>query len=303
MKILIFSDPKKDGQAQADSEQPLSPEERKANSYRAQGWIKDAQGVLQNFFNAETDAERAQWTIRGSVNEAEMAAVYDKFQEDSFRTPISVFSPVSLSDVDTKRGIFLMAYNRPEQFTIKSFFRPVPPLRVRYGLEQPSSMLISEAAVSNFVDRPLKIMAFFAKTPDGLKLDWQTYAQTKFRLLDQFVTNPEPGARGVFRVFIQEDVALDGRDRAGFSVFRLSDPANNSDFAKVLVKDESELGRALALLKWRDRVVAKPPVRNATVSLTWSNDPEPTLRMGELICWEFLGLGGERGNWKENAGE
>ena len=196
-----------------------------------------------------------------------------------------------------------MTYNRPEQFTIRSFFRPIPPLRVRYGLEEPDPWLISEASVRNFVDGPLKVMAFFSKTPDGLRLDWQTYAQTKFRLLDQFVSNPEPGGRGVFRVFVQQDVDLDGRDKDGISMFRFTDPANLSDYAKVLIKDESDLGNALAPLRWRGRVVAKAPVRNATVSLVWSNDDEPTLQMGELICWEFLGLGGDRGNWKEKANE
>ena len=303
IKILVFSDPKKTTKASADSAQPLSQEERRDNIYRTRGWIEDAKEVLQNFFDAKTNEERAAWTIRGSVNEAEMAAIYEKFEEDSFRNPVDIFSPVPLADSDTKRGIFLMAYNRPEQFTIRSFFRPVPPLRVRYGLEQADNWLISEASVSNFVDRPLRIMAFFGKTEDGLKLDWQVYAQTKYRLLDKFVTNPEPGARGVFRVFIQEDVDLDGRDGNGFSIFRVSDPANGSDYAKVLVKDESELGFALSSLKWRDRVIAKPPLRNATVSLVWSDEPEPSLQMDELICWEFLGLGGERGNWKVKTGE
>ena len=157
--------------------------------------------------------------------------------------------------------------------------------------------------MSNFVDKPLKILAFFKKTPEGLKLDWQTYAQTKYRLLDEFVSNPEPGKRGVFRVFVQQDVDLDQRDGQSATVYRLTDPANSEDYAKVLVKDESELGRVFAPLKWRGRVVAKAPVRNATVSLSWSDDEEPRLQMGELICWEFLGLGGTRGNWKESAGE
>lgn len=301
--VVLSSDKKKVAQEEPSAGLSLSPEERKDNAYRTRGWIEEAETVLQGFLEAETIEERAKWTIRGTSNEAEMASVYSKFEEDGFRTPVSIFSPVALSDSDTKRGIFLMTYNRPEQFTIRNFFRPIPPLRVRYGIEEPDQWLVSEAAVNNFVDRPLKVMAFFAKTPEGLKLDWQTYGQTKFRLLDQFVNNPEAGARGIFRVFVQEDVDLDGRDKEGFSVFRFSDPANSSDYAKVLVKDDSELGRAMASLKWRDRIVVKAPVRNATVSLVWSNDPKPSLQMGELICWEFLDLGGERGNWKENASE
>ena len=303
VKVLFFSNKDKSVKEAPTAAQSLSPEERKENAYRTRGWIDEAQGVMQNFLDAKTNEERALWTIRGASNESEMAAVYEKFDEDAYRTPVNIFSPVPLGNTDTQRGLFLMTYNRPEQFTIRSFFRPVPPLRVRYGLEKPDPWLISEASVTNFVDGPMKVMAFFLKTPEGLRLDWQTYAQTKFRLLNQFVSNPEPGARGVFRVFVQQDVDLNGRDTNGFTVYRFSDPANLNDFAKVLIKDDSDLGKALAPLKWRDRIVPKAPVRNATVSLVWSDEPEPSLQMGELICWEFLELGGVRGNWKSKASE
>lgn len=303
-KIFLPSE-KKDvtTKTRVSPQQKLTPEERRDNAYRRQGWIEEAEAVLVKFLEAKTVEERAALTIRGSLNEAEMAAVYDEFAEEVQRTPVDVFSPMLLADQDTKRGIFLMIYNRPEQFAIGGFFRPVPPMRVKYGLEEPDLFLVSEASLINFVDQPLRVMAYFLKTPEGMKLDWQSYAQTKYRLLRQFVDNPEAGRKGVFRVFVQEDVDLDGRDGEGFSVFRFSDPANQKDFAKVLVKNESELGRALAPLKWRGRVVGRAPIRNATVSLIWSNDEQPVLQMGELICWEFLGLGGERGNWKKGASE
>lgn len=302
LKIFRFGD-EKPAAADGDNAVRMTPEERRDNAYRMQGWIADAEAVLEQFFTAETVAERAALTIRGSKNESAMAAVYSEFAEDGHRTPVSVFSPVTLGDRDTHRGIFLMTYNRPEQFAIRSFFRPIPPMRVKYGLEAPDGLLVTEAALNNFVDRPLKVMAFFYKTPEGLKLDWQTYAQTKYRLLKRFVENPEPGQAEVFRVSLHEDVDLERRDREGFSVYRLSDPANAEDYAKVLVKDDSELGEALSPLKWRNRVVARAPKRNATVSLQWTDEDEPRLQLGELICWEFLGLGGERGNWKEKAEE
>lgn len=285
------------------SRENLTLAERQDNAYRTSGWIPEAEAVLEKFFQATTIEERAALTIRGSKNESEMAAIYQDFDEAVRRTPASVFSPVSLGEGDTKRGIFLMTYNRPEQFAIRRFFRPIPPLRVKYGLEEPSNLLLTEASVNNFVDEPLRVMAFFRKTPEGLKLDWQTYAQTKYRLLDRFLANPEPRKRGIFRVFVQEDVDLDGRDVAGTSVFRFSDLSSPLDYAKVLIRDESELGKALAPLKWRGKMVRNFPMRNATVSLVWSDDPEPELQMGELICWEFLGLGGERDNWKTDLGE
>lgn len=301
--IVLGPKPEQDEKSEEEVAGVLSPEEREENAYRAKGWIAEGENVLARFYETEAIAERAAVTIRGSQNEAEMAAIYEEYEEQGHRTPPSVYSPVSLGDSDTGRGIFLMTYNRPEQFAIRSFFRPIPPMRVKHGLEDPDPFLTAEASLNNFVDKPLKILAFFKRTPEGLKLDWQTYAQTKYRLLDVFVSNPEAGKRGVFRVFVQEDVDLDQRDGEGASVFRMSDPANSTDYAKVLVQDDSELGRAFAPLKWRGRVVAKAPIKNATVSLYWSDEPEPKLQMGELICWEFLGLGGTRGNWKEPVGE
>ena len=301
--LKILRSPNRGEAKTSDSSSPkFTPEERRDNIYRAKDWIVDAEATLQKFFEAKTVEERAVLTIRGKQNEAEMAAIYNDFQEDAHRTPMSVFSPVQLNDQDTKRGLFLMTYNRPEQFAITNFFRPIPPIRVKYGLEEPGPFLMSEAAVQNFVDKSLRVMAFFKKTPAGMKLDWQTYAQTKYRLLDRFVNHPEPGQKGVFRVFVQEDVDLEQRDTPGKSVFRFTDPANPQDYAKVLVQDDSELGRALSPLKWRQRIVARAPIKNATVSLKWSDSEEPVLQMGELICWEFLGLGGERGNWKSEAG-
>lgn len=301
-KLLLFPD-KETVSSDSEAAAPSTSDDRQDRLYRTQGWIADAEETLEKFFQAETLAERAALTIRGSQNEAEMAAIFEEFDDDGHRTPVSVFSPVKLGEEDAERGMFLLTYNRPEQFAISSFFRPIPPMRVKYGLEEPDQFLRLEAAVSNFVDEPLRVMAFFRKTPEGLKLDWQTYAQTRYRLLNHFVNNPEPGRKGIFRVFIQEDVDIEGRDGAGYSVFRFTDPANTKDFAKVLVRDQSELGSALAHLKWRNRLVPRAPVRNATLSLVWTDDPQPALQMGELICWEFLGLGGERGNWRQQASE
>ena len=298
VKVLLTPDKKKNTANTEKTEKVLTPEERVENAYRSHGWVEDAQDALKQFFEADTIKGRSAVTVRGVQNEGEMAAIYQDFNEQPHRTPVDAFSSVALGEQDAKRGIYLMSYNRPRQFAIGSFFRPIPPLRVKYGLEEPDNLLVSEGAVNNFIDQPLRILAFFKKTSEGMKLDWQTYVQTKYRLLDRFVSRPERGRTGVFRVFVQEDIDLERRNGPGQSVYRFVDPANPQDFAKILVEDESELGKALSPLKWTDRAVSKAPVKNATVSLKWSDEDEPSLQMGELICWEFLGLGGERGNWK-----
>ena len=278
-------------------------EERREISYREQGWVEEAKEVLRRFLTTESVEERAALTIGGSENEARMARLDESLLDRDYPISIDAFSPVWLEEEDAKRGIFLMNYSRPQQVAMRSFFRPVSPIRVSYGLEKPDNLLLTEGAISNFLEEPVRVLAFFRKTSEGMKLDWQTFVQTRFRLFDSFLTQPSAGKKGVFRVSVEQDVRIGRKSEKGVSVFRLSDPANREDFVKILVEDESELGRALAPLKWLDRVVSRIPVRNATVGLMWSHDVEPKLKIEELISWEFIGLGGERGNWKTQDSE
>ena len=197
-----------------------------------------------------------------------------------------------------------MNYSRPSQFTIRDFFRPVPPLRVKYGVEKADLLLTGEAVASNFLEEEIRVLAFFRKQADGrMLLDWSTFVQTKHRLLRKFVENPSPGREGIFRVVIQEDVDIERQNDHGSAIFRLSDPAHLGDSAKVLIRNESELGRTFDSLKWRGRMKGGIPSRNATVKLVWSNASQPKLELGGLLCWEFLDLGGELGNWKKEPSE
>lgn len=285
-----------DAPSPAQSASPLTVEQRAANAYEQKGWIPEAQQTLNAFLEARTPAERAQVTLSEA---SQLEAFYQEYPFDERDTSLQSFSPVSLGKEDTSRGLFLMNYNRPSQFAIKEFFRPIPPLRVRHGLEEPDPILMGAASLDNFVEEPMRVMAFFRRGEDGrLLIDWETFAQTKHRLLRKFVENPEPGKSEVFRVFVQEDVDFEDREGTGVSVFRVCDPANQEDYAKVLVRDSSEIGRAFAPLRWRGRAVRVAPKRNATIALTWSDEAEPQLQLGRMICWQFIGLGGEPGNWQ-----
>ena len=90
-KIFLPSE-KKDvtTKTRVSPQQKLTPEERRDNAYRRQGWIEEAEAVLVKFLEAKTVEERAALTIRGSLNEAEMAAVYDEFAEEVQRTPVDL---------------------------------------------------------------------------------------------------------------------------------------------------------------------------------------------------------------------
>lgn len=294
-KMLLS--PKDDTPPSGRGSASLSAEARKANAFEQRGWVPEANKTLEAFFAAQNAAERAKWTLSEAST---LELFYRDFPFDERDTSVESYSPVSLGKEDTSRGIFLMNYNRPSQFAITEFFRPIPPLRVRLGVEAPDPLLMGEAFLDNFVEESVRVMAFFRREEDGrMRLDWETFVQTKHRLLREFVENPSPGKRGVFRIFVQEDVDFEDRDGTGVSVFRLSDPANQDDYAKVLVNDASELGQAFAPLKWRGRAVRVAPKRNGTVTLIWSDEAEPQLQLGGLICWQFVGLGGEPGNWKE----
>lgn len=267
---------------------------RKARAYREKGWQNEAAGVLGRFQNSETIAERALLTIGGEGNIPKMEAFYLDRPFNPEATPLAGFTPVSLSEADTARGIFLMNYSRPEQYDIRKFFRPIAPLRVEYGLESSDFALQAEGLTTKFVAEPVRVMAYFRKRSEGpLLLDWATYTQTKYRLFREFVENAEAGVGQVLRVFVQRDSAADGG-----TVFRLSDPAFAEDFIKVFVKEGSPLEQAL-----NSHLGDVPPghrqeAKAATVELEWSSGSNPQLRMKNFLCWEFLNLGGELDNWR-----
>ena len=85
-----------------------------------------------------------------------------------------------------------------------------------------------------------------------------------------------------------------GKPVAGTRTYRMADPANTGDTARVNVKVDSEIGRALSLINWRGTKENRPITRTATVELKWSGDAAaPELEISRFICWEFLGLGGQ----------
>lgn len=189
-----------------------------------------------------------------------------------------------------------MRYERPAQFNIREFFRPVAPLEVQYRVEDPDLLLSSFAMMDQFAMDPVRVMAFFKKENDKLLLDWDIFTQTRYRLLKDFVTFPRPGESRVLRVIIQEDIPdYLFVDPKSVRYYRVSEPSNAEDYVKVPVEVSSHLGQALAELNWIGVEVDAVPTRTATVELEWTAGSDPKLRMKDLVCWEFLGLGGESG--------
>lgn len=262
-------------------------------NYLRVGWQKDASLVLQGFMNAQTSADKLPYIIGGEQMASRLAEFYGTSSIDDSDTPAASFSAYDLSEEDRKRGLFMMTYDQPPQFDMREFFRPLATLEVQHGLDEADLLLATLSRAANFAMEPLRVHAFFKRTPEGLRLDWEILAQTKYRTFQHFVELPEPGHTGVFRVFIVEDVPDAQHNSKGSRTYRLSDPANVNDSARILVQEDSDVGRALSAINWRGTKDGRPLARTATVELAWSGaEKTPQLQISRFICWEFLGLGG-----------
>lgn len=264
-------------------------------NYVRVGWQKDALQLLRNYVAATTVQEKIPYILNGPQLASKMEDFYGGGIINDNDTLPESFSVFDLSEEDRKRGLFMMNYDQPPQFDMREFFQPLASLEVQYGVDEAGLLLSTLANLDNFAMEPLRVFAIFKRTPEGLKLDWEVFAQTKYRTLQNFVELPEPGHSGVFRVFIVEDVPDKGKAVAGTRTYRVADPANaKTDTARINVKVDSETGRALSLINWRNTKENRPITKTATIELKWVGEANaPELEISRFICWEFLGLGGQ----------
>jgi hypothetical protein len=264
-----------------------------ASTPEAKAWLEEAKQVLGEFLAADTPAGKAALSIRGSELLPQMTAFYGRGPIDDSDTLLSGFAAASLGEDDHKRGIFRMGFDRPPQSEMKDFFIPLPTLEVQWKVEEPDLLLSSLARVGNFTSEAVKVDVFFKRGPDGLKIDWETFVQTKYRLFRSFTELPDPAKSGVFRVFVMEDVPENGRATLGHKTYKIVDPAYRTDSVRVEVPVDSELGRALSKVNWLGVKDARPITKTATLELEWTREASPRLAIKRFICWEFLGIGGE----------
>ncbi|BCU79502.1 hypothetical protein [Luteolibacter sp. LG18] len=272
---------------------PGAPGKSSEEEFLRMGWQREAYKVLRGYTDASTSEGKAPYIVGGKAEVPKLHEFYGGGRIDDSDTPPEAFSVYELSMEDRKRGLFLMIYDQPPQFEMREFFRPLASLEVQYGLEDADLLLSSVARASNFAMEPVRVQAFFKRFPDGLRLDWDMFAQTKYRTLRNFVETPSPGQKAVFRVFVVEDVGDEGKSAPGTRTYRVADPATTSDSARIRVKVDSEAGRALSSINWRGSKDSRPQARTATVELEWVGADDPQLTVSRFICWEFLGLGGQ----------
>lgn len=284
----------------AEPAQPPADGEAREKFLR-DGWKEYATNTLTAFLRASTPAEKARYVIGGESKVKEMQQFYAGEQKiDESNTPIDLFNHLDLDPSDKQRGIFLMQFERPAQYDMREFFRPVAPLEIQHELEEPGLLLSAFAARENFAMEPIRVMAFFKEIDNKLLLDWDVYTQTKYRSLRHFATSPQPGESNVFRVMVREVLpatqAIESGESKGYRYFRFADPAHDQDFVDVAVRSNTLAGQILADLAFINVPNKEPQSRYATVRLGWTEDSEPRIELERVLCWEFLGLGGVEGN-------
>jgi len=258
------------------------------------GWQKDAHQLLDRFIAATTVNAKLPFILRAKELAPKMEEYYGGTPIADTDTPAEAFTVDTSSESDNKRGFFLMIYDQPARLEMKEYFRPLASLEVQYGLQEADLLLSTVAKVGNFSTEPLRVLAFFKRTPEGLKLDWDIFTQTKYRTLRNFTELPAAGQSKIFRVLITEDVPAQGSSTTDERTYRVIDPANTTDSARVNVKMDSDVGRALVPINWRGIKENQPVTQSATVELKWTSQKNaPSLEITRLACWEFLGLGGQ----------
>jgi hypothetical protein len=255
-------------QKHAGSEPPKQAARPKAQGisdpdYVRIGWQAEAFRTLTAFMEG-TDLKAKLPHIRDAESlRARMDLFYGSKAINDGGTPSTSFHVRELPPEIHKRGIFMLSYEQPAGVT------------------------------SAVTGKPVRVYALFKWTKEGLKLDWEVFAQTKYRTLRKFAGQPKIGARETFRVLIAENEPPKGYVGTEFRTYLIKDPANLDDLARVNVKADSANGKELAAINWRGTKQGKPIIRTATVELEWVGSPDkPVLSMRRFICWEFLGLGG-----------
>ena len=257
---------------------------------------KEGLDVLNKFLSATTIEERAKFVIGKEDTLAAMREQYGTGELPKSELKPEFFSEWGMDTHDVERGIYLLQYDRPKQFRLSTLFTPVADLRTQYSLRKPDTNLRTKAIRANFEVEAERAQVYLKRVNNELLIDWYTFIQTKNRMFRDFIEYPVAGRKGVFRLGLSEEASSLYEDE-GVRNYRLVDPAHNSeDIAAISVKKNSEVGRILEELAWTDIAGKEPVFKGATMELQWSTDTKPQLQISKVICWEFLGVGGDPSN-------
>jgi len=268
--------------ASKEAPKPLGAQTQEEDKLIQESWETRAFSVLQSFLEAKTGEERKNYVQGSEMFTAQLQEGLDFEKLNS-----KGFVPNEVHETDKARGIFGLTFRMPAAYGFSKLFFPVPTSKQRISPPETNSLnLRSTANTDLFKTKEIMISAYFKDGEQGMKLDWPVFAQSFYGLLDSFMMAGEGKTEEIFRVGIFQDRTwphLDSEDV--LSVYRIGEASEMEESYRVMIYDD-EVNRKLKE-RFSER---KVPIETATV-LIEKRDGQLILK--DLICWEFLGLGGE----------
>lgn len=258
-------------------------------------WKKETSQVLKSFFSAESPKEMMGYVINNPDVGNQISSYYpDGFKNNHLSHDFFTHSDSDKSNVE--RGIYRMLFKqvaKPKQ--IDNFSS----IHSSKKQEKETSRLLEKVGDVGIAreTEPVTINAFFKKTPKGMKLDASVFIQNQFRTFKKFVTEAKPGEAEIFRLLISETLLHEEKDSDEIRTYRLQEIAYPKDYVNISLREDSDVGGILSQINWRG-LGKKRIWKTVTLELEWTDESDPQLQIKKIICWEFLGLGGEEGNLK-----
>jgi hypothetical protein len=257
-------------------------------------WQNHAREVLGNFFQATTAEEKARYVIGGLQTVERLRSTWGDQLLEETAIPVEDFAPIFTGSEEGIIPIYLLMYDRPVQYQIKTFFRPLVSMEVMQGAEQLDPLTKTLTDPSNFEQAPLKVQIYLKPCEDGLRLDYDLYLQTRYRTLQQFVDKAPVNAEGTFRVVLVEDAPLPVEKKKQLRIYRITDPVHLSDSYRCCASSTSEIAQKMSDIHWYGIPGKKAHFAAATVTLRKIS--AETILLEKLVCWDFDGLAGTPGN-------
>ena len=261
-------------------------------------WKKEASQVLNGFLTAATPEEKMKYCISNEGVLDELKTFYPAGTE--MDASLAAFSHTEGNKIDHDRGIFLMRYRRPAQIDIRNYFAPIGNLETIMGQVEPSLIEMAHRVDEENLAQPIMISAFFKKTGEDLKLDASIFIQSHHRSYKSFIEYPQPGESRVFRVLVMEVLTHQVRDETARRAYQFADFSYQQDYVNLPIAVDSDIGKTLSVLNWRGGNT-RGVRRTATIEMAWTDTSPSRLELKNILCWEFLGVGGELGNTAPKA--
>ena len=257
-------------------------------------WQTQTRETLRAFLAAKTEAEKARYVIGGEQTLQRLKPIWGKKLLQDEGISEEFFAAINSGDEKQTPPIYLMVYQLPAHHQIKHYSNPLVSMEVTLGAEtlDPMTQSLRNPAISE--TPPLSIHAYFKQTPEGLRIDWDIYLQTRHRSLNHFFESAAVGEKSTFRVIAVQDIPLRHESKMMRQVYRITDPAYLTDSYRVFTPSGAPAAEQLSVIDWRQKTGKIAEFAPITISLQKLANDEMLIE--KLVCWEFEGLIGTPGN-------